>query len=40
MFVQAAREVAGSLALGEALKSHLREAHGKTADAVYWKFRA
>jgi zinc transporter 9 len=40
VFVQAAREVAGSHALGEALKSHLRDEHGKTADAVYWKFRA
>ena len=40
VFVRAVREVDGSHALGEALKSHLRDAQGKTADAVYWKFRA
>jgi len=40
VFIRAAREVSDSFALGEALKAHLRDAHGKTADAVYWKFRA
>ena len=27
-----------SYALGEALKAHARARHGKTVDAVYWKF--
>jgi divalent metal cation (Fe/Co/Zn/Cd) transporter len=40
VFVRAAREVPGSFALGEALKAHLADAHGKTVAAVYWKFRA
>ena len=40
VFIRAAREVGDSYALGEALKTHLRGEHGKTADAVYWKFRA
>ena len=40
VFVRAAREVGDSYAVGEALKTHLRSEHGKTADAVYWKFLA
>jgi zinc transporter 9 len=39
VFVRATREVPQSFALGEALKSHLKDGHGKTVDAVYWKFR-
>jgi len=34
----AARDTAESYALGEALKAHVRSKHGKTIDAVYWKF--
>jgi zinc transporter 9 len=34
----AARDAAASFALGQALKAHARSAHGKTIDAVYWKF--
>ena len=34
----AGRDAAMSYALGEALKAHARTAHGKTIDAVYWKF--
>lgn len=40
VFVRAAKELPGSFALGQALKSHLEDGHGKVADAVYWKFRA
>ena len=32
------RDTAESYALGQALKAHARAAHGKTIDAVYWKF--
>jgi len=39
VFVRAAQEVPQSFALGETLKSHLKDSHDKTADAVYWKFR-
>jgi solute carrier family 30 (zinc transporter), member 9 len=39
VFVRATREVPQSFTLGEALKSHLKDGHGKTVDAVYWKFR-
>lgn len=39
VFVRAEREVADSLALGDALKAHLGEALGKRPEAVYWKFR-
>jgi len=38
VFVVAGREVADSFALGDALAAHLRDAHGKTVDAVYWQF--
>jgi zinc transporter 9 len=34
----AGRDTAESYALGEALKAHIRTEHGKTIDAVYWKF--
>jgi zinc transporter 9 len=34
----AGRDTAESYALGEALKAHIRTQHGKTIDAVYWKF--
>ncbi|MEP7182195.1 MAG: cation transporter [Betaproteobacteria bacterium] len=40
VFIRTAREVPQSFAVGEALKAHLKDAHGKTVDAVYWKFRA
>ena len=40
LFVRAAHEVAQSFALGEALKKALRDEHGKSVEAVYWKFRA
>ncbi|MGE5732327.1 MAG: cation diffusion facilitator family transporter [Gemmatimonas sp.] len=40
VFVRTAAEVPGSFDLGEALKAHLLTDHGKTVDAVYWKFRA
>jgi len=40
VFVRSAAEVPGSFDLGEALKAHLLTDHGKTVDAVYWKFRA
>jgi solute carrier family 30 (zinc transporter), member 9 len=40
VFVRARQEIADSFELGEALKAHLRQQDGKTADAVYWKFRA
>ncbi len=39
VFVGATREVPQSYALGDALKAHLKSGHGKTVDAVYWKFR-
>ncbi len=39
MFVRAAHEVPESFALGEKLKSSMKSGHGKTVDAVYWKFR-
>jgi solute carrier family 30 (zinc transporter), member 9 len=39
MFVRAAHEVPESFALGETLKSSMKSGHGKTVDAVYWKFR-
>jgi zinc transporter 9 len=39
VFVRADSEVAGSYALGEALKAHLADSAGKKIDAVYWKFR-
>ena len=32
------RDAAESYALGEALKAHIHSEHGKTIDAVYWKF--
>lgn len=38
VFVHARRPVHDSFAEGEALKAHLRDAHRKTADAVYWQF--
>jgi len=38
VFVVAGKEVADSFALGDALAAHLRDAHGKTVDAVYWQF--
>ena len=38
VFVHAKEPVHDSSAEGEALKAHLRDAHGKTADAVYWQF--
>lgn len=37
-FVSAEHEVAGSHAVGEALKRAMRESLGKTIDRVYWKF--
>ena len=40
VFVRADREVPQSYALGETLKAHLKDAHDRTVDAVYWKFRA
>jgi solute carrier family 30 (zinc transporter), member 9 len=40
VFIEAAPEFGSSAALGEALKTHVRDEHGKTVDAVYWKFRA
>jgi solute carrier family 30 (zinc transporter), member 9 len=40
VFIEAAPEIGSSAALGEALKSHLRDEYGKSVDAVYWKFRA
>jgi hypothetical protein len=40
VFVRAERPVKDSAAEGEALKTHLRDAHGKTADAIYWQFGA
>ena len=40
VFVRADREIPQSYALGETLKAHLKEAHDRTVDAVYWKFRA
>ena len=40
VFVRAREEIPQSHALGESLKAHLREGHGHTVDAVYWKFRA
>jgi solute carrier family 30 (zinc transporter), member 9 len=39
VFVRATREVPQSFALGGALRAHLKDVHGKTVDAVYWKFR-
>jgi zinc transporter 9 len=38
VFVHAKGEVGASSALGEALRAHLHDEHGKTADAVYWQF--
>jgi solute carrier family 30 (zinc transporter), member 9 len=38
LFVRAQNDVAGSFAIGEALKKHLQSAVRKTADDVYWKF--
>ena len=40
VFVRASTEVPQSFALGESLKAHLKDAHERTVDAVYWKFRA
>ena len=40
VFVRAKRPVTDSFAEAEALTAHLRDAHGKTADAVYWQFDA
>lgn len=40
VFVRATREVPQSFALGKALAADLKDAHGKTVDAVYWKFVA
>jgi zinc transporter 9 len=34
----AGRDPAESYALGQALKAHIGTKHGKTIDAVYWKF--
>ncbi len=39
VFVRAGEDVPHSYALGESLKAHLLEGHGRTVDAVYWKFR-
>jgi zinc transporter 9 len=39
VFVQAKDEVPGSFALGQALKTHLKNHHDRTVDAVFWKFR-
>jgi hypothetical protein len=38
LFVHATAEVPQSFALGEALKLQLKDRHGKTVDAVFWKF--
>lgn len=38
VFVRADNPVPESYAVGEALKAHLRQALGKAANAVYWKF--
>jgi zinc transporter 9 len=38
VFIRATREVPQSFTLGKALAAHLKDAHGKTVDAVYWKF--
>jgi solute carrier family 30 (zinc transporter), member 9 len=40
VFVRAKAEAPGSYDVGQALKAHLDTAHGRTVDAVYWKFRA
>jgi len=40
VFVRAGHEIADSFGLGQALKAHAKDALGKRADAVYWKFRA
>ena len=40
VFVRAERPVKDPAVEGDALKSHLTDAHGKTADAVFWQFRA
>jgi hypothetical protein len=37
-FVNATHEVADSHAVGEALKTAMRESLGKSVDQVYWKF--
>lgn len=37
VFIRAAPGIDDSCALGRELQAHLREVHGKTADAVYWK---
>jgi zinc transporter 9 len=39
VFIRTANELEHSFALGELLKSHMKSEHGKTVDAVYWKFR-
>jgi zinc transporter 9 len=40
VFVRTRREVPQSFALGKALAAFLKDTHGKTVDAVYWKFAA
>jgi zinc transporter 9 len=40
VFVRATTEVPGSFALGQALKTHLRDGLDKSVEAVYWKFGA
>ena len=40
VFVRADDEVPKSFVVGELLKSYLKVSHGRTVDAVYWKFRA
>jgi zinc transporter 9 len=40
VFVHAAHELPASDALGVTLVQAMRESHGKTVDAVYWKFAA
>lgn len=39
MFVRADGEVPQSLAVGDAIKDHLKARTGKAPDAVYWKFK-
>jgi zinc transporter 9 len=40
VFIRATREVPQSFTLGKVLAAYLKDAHGKTVDAVYWKFAA
>jgi zinc transporter 9 len=39
VFVHAQSEIPRSFALGETLRSYLKEHHGQRVDAVYWRFR-